>query len=227
MIRAVGVGRRYRVDGQAVDAVRDVSLEVAAGEFTAIAGPSGSGKTTFLNMVGGLDRPTSGEVWLEQARLDVLGASELSSLRRRRLGFVFQSYNLIPVLSALENVELGLMLRGAPAAARSAQAAGALARVGLSGLEGRVPAQLSGGQQQRVAVARAVAGSPALVIADEPTANLDSKTADELLALFEMLNADSGVTFLFSSHDPAVLARARRVVTFHDGRVVKDTLNPV
>jgi putative ABC transport system ATP-binding protein len=222
VIRAEALTRSYRSDGQVVHAVDDVTLEIAEREFLAIAGPSGSGKTTFLNLVGGLDRPTSGKVLLDGARVDDLPPAALSRLRREKLGFVFQSYNLIPVLTARENVELGLVLRGAPAAERSAQADELLSSVGLDGLGERRPNQLSGGQQQRVAVARALAGRPRLVIADEPTANLDSHAAEGLLQLFERLNERTGATFLFSSHDPRVLERARRVVVFRDGRVESD-----
>ncbi len=224
MIRAVDVTKTYNDPrGQPVRALQGVTLAIGKGEFLAIAGSSGSGKTTFLNIAGGLDRPSSGRIHLDGVQLDALRSSELCRLRREKLGFVFQSYNLIPVLTARENVEFGLTLRGLSAADQKSCAEEILEQVGLSGMADRRPAQLSGGQQQRVAVARAVAGSPGLIIADEPTANLDSATAQELLTLFERLNAQSGVTFLFSSHDPQVLERARRIVHFRDGKVVSDS----
>ncbi|MBI5630156.1 MAG: ABC transporter ATP-binding protein [Elusimicrobia bacterium] len=220
MIRASGLSKTYDSGVQPVRALQDVSLEVEAGEFLAIAGPSGSGKSTFLNIVGGLDRPSSGSLLLDGVELGALDAAALCRLRREKLGFVFQSYNLIPVLTARENVEFGLILRGINSGEESRRARDVLEKVGLAAMSERRPAELSGGQQQRVAVARAIAGGPRLVIADEPTANLDSSTAQELMALFEQLNRDQGITFLFSSHDPEVLRRARRVVHFKDGQVV-------
>ena len=203
-----------------VNAVEDISLSIEAGEFTAFVGPSGSGKTTFLNQVGCLDRPTQGEVSIEGVTTTGLGDGALSALRGEKIGFIFQSYNLIPVLSAAENVELSLTLAGASGGMDAARAL--LKEVGLEGLEDRRPSQLSGGQQQRVAIARALVKKPALVIADEPTANLDSASGSDILALMRALNASRGITFLFSTHDPMVMEHARRIVTLRDGKIIED-----
>ncbi len=216
------VVKHYRQGAVDVPALRGLALRVSRGEFTAICGPSGSGKTTALNLIGALDRPTSGRVLLEGRDLGRLSRRALSQLRRDRVGFVFQAYNLIPVLTAYENAEIVMALQGVPAATRRQQVMTLLAEVGLTGLEHRRPDQLSGGQQQRVAIARAIAAGPAVVLADEPTANVDSETADRLLSLMEQLNRERGVTFLFSTHDPRVMERARRVVRFVDGRVDDD-----
>ena len=203
-----------------VNAVEDISLSIEAGEFTAFVGPSGSGKTTLLNQVGCLDRPTKGEVSIEGVTTTGLGDGALSALRGEKIGFIFQSYNLIPVLSAAENVELSLTLAGASGGMEAARAL--LKEVGLEGLESRRPSQLSGGQQQRVAIARALVKKPALVIADEPTANLDSASGSDILALMRELNASRGITFLFSTHDPMVMEHARRIVTLRDGKIIED-----
>jgi putative ABC transport system ATP-binding protein len=203
-------------------ALRGVDLTLEAGEFTAMAGPSGSGKSTLLNIIGGLDRPTSGHVSVEGRDLTGLSDTELSVLRRERIGFIFQSYNLIPVLTVLENAEYVLMLQGRPADERRARVRTILREVGLDGLEKRFPRELSGGQQQRVAIARAIAPEPALVLADEPTANVDSKTAGGLLELMRRLNEEKGTTFLFSTHDPAVMKKARRLLLLKDGRIQTD-----
>jgi putative ABC transport system ATP-binding protein len=222
LLRVADVSHRYEMGGQTVRALDGVSVEFAEGEFAALAGPSGSGKTTLLNLIGVLDRPTAGRIELvgrDVARLDDAAAA---GVRRHWIGFIFQAYNLIPVLTARENVEFPLVLRGEPPERRRGAAAAALAEVGLAGLEDRRPTELSGGQQQRVAVARAIVARPKLVLADEPTANLDSATAGQLLDVMEALNRRHGVTFLFSSHDPGVLARARRVVRLKDGRVEAD-----
>ncbi|NNN06937.1 MAG: ABC transporter ATP-binding protein [Elusimicrobia bacterium] len=205
--------------GTKVAAVRGVDLKVERGEFTALAGPSGSGKSTLLNLIGTLDRPTKGDIFHDGRNVTRLDADALADFRLGALGFVFQAYNLIPVLTALENVEYPLVLRGAGASERRSAAHDALKRVGLEAQAHRRPDLLSGGQQQRVAVARAIVHRPALVLADEPTANLDSKTGAALLDLMEELNREHGVTFLFSSHDPAVLSRARRVVHLQDGEL--------
>jgi putative ABC transport system ATP-binding protein len=194
------------------------------GEFVAIAGPSGSGKTTLLNIIGGLDKPTQGSVFLEDKLLTTMTRGELSRLRLNRIGFIFQSYNLIPVLTAFENAEFVLLLQKHPAEERRQRVVNLLDEVGLSGLENRFPRDMSGGQQQRVAIARSIAPEPALVLADEPTANVDSQTASELLDLMEKLNQEKKATFLFSTHDPAVMERARRLITLKDGRIEKDTL---
>jgi putative ABC transport system ATP-binding protein len=203
-----------------VHAVHSVNIQIEKGEFTAFVGPSGSGKTSLLNQIGCLDRPTRGDVVLEGRATRDLTDAELSHLRAQRIGFIFQSFNLIPVLTALENVELSLQLAGLGAAVDRSRKV--LAEVGLSGLEGRRPNQLSGGQQQRVAVARALVKEPALVIADEPTANLDSTSGKRALELMRDLNERLGVTFLFSTHDRLVMEHARRIVVLRDGAVVED-----
>jgi putative ABC transport system ATP-binding protein len=216
------VSRVYEQGDQVVRALDGVSLVIERGEFTVVAGPSGSGKTTMLNVVAGLDRPTEGRVLLKGRDLSTMSRRQLADLRLHEVGFVFQAYNLIPVLSAEENAEFLLLLRGIPAEERSKRVRAVLREVGLEGLEDRRPAQLSGGQQQRVAVARAIVAEPSLVLADEPTANLDSRTAVALLDLMERLNRSHGTTFLFSTHDPRVMERAHRVIRMVDGRVAKD-----
>ena len=216
------VTKRYRQGAVEVDALRGLTLSVARGEFTAVCGPSGSGKTTMLNLIGALDKPTSGSVTLEGRNLAPLSRRLLSRLRRDRIGFVFQAYNLMPVLSAYENAEIVLSLQGVEPATRRQRVMKILADVGLEGLADRRPDELSGGQQQRVAIARAIASNPAVVLADEPTANVDSETAEKLLDIMEKLNRDRGITFLFSTHDPRVMERARRVVRIVDGRVERD-----
>jgi len=216
------VTKRYHQGAVEVDALRGLTLSVARGEFTAVCGPSGSGKTTMLNLIGALDKPTSGSVTLEGRNLAPLSRRLLSRLRRDRIGFVFQAYNLMPVLSAYENAEIVLSLQGVEPATRRQRVMKILADVGLEGLADRRPDELSGGQQQRVAIARAIASNPAVVLADEPTANVDSETAEKLLDIMEKLNRDRGITFLFSTHDPRVMERARRVVRIVDGRVERD-----
>lgn len=217
-----GVTRDYQQGQLTVRALRGVDLDIGRGEFTALMGPSGSGKTTLLNLIGGLDVPTSGSVSVDGRSLDQMSPRELSDLRRDRIGFVFQSYNLIPVLSAYENAEFVLLLQGRPADERRERVMRTLKDVGLEGMEHRRPGELSGGQQQRVAVARAIAGQPALVLADEPTANLDSQTGAELIELMLRLNQEHGITFVFSTHDPQVMDAARRVVRLVDGQVSED-----
>ena len=216
------VVKTYQQGSVAVPALRGLDLTVDAGEFTAIVGPSGSGKSTVLNLVGALDIPTSGAVLVEGVDLGSLSRRALSHLRRDRIGFVFQAYNLIPVLTAYENAEAVLALQGVPAATRRTRVMALLEELGLKGMEHRRPDQLSGGQQQRVAIARAIAAEPAMVLADEPTANVDSETAEKLLDLMQRLNQERGVTFLFSTHDPRVMAHARRTVRLVDGRVASD-----
>jgi len=221
------VTRVYRQGAHEVQALRGLDLQIARGEFTAICGPSGSGKTTLLNVIGALDRPSSGSVRLEGRELGNMSQRERSNMRRDRIGFVFQSYNLVPVLSACENAEMVLALQGVPRAQRRAQVLRLLGEVGLGGMEQRRPDELSGGQQQRVAFARAIAARPAVILADEPTANLDSENAARLLDLMQRLNRERGLTFLFATHDPRVMARARRIVRVEDGQVAQDELRPL
>ena len=216
------VTKVYRQGSVDIHALRGLSMEVEPGEFTAVCGPSGSGKTTMLNLIGALDAATSGSIVLEGQELGSLNKKELSELRRDRIGFVFQAYNLMPVLTAYENAEMVLWVQGVDAASRRERVMGLLEQVGLKGLEDRRPSELSGGQQQRVAIARAIASNPAVVLADEPTANVDSETAETLLGLMEELNREQGVTFLFSTHDPQVMERARRVVRLVDGNIASD-----
>ena len=217
-----GLSRDYEQGVHTVRALRGVDLDIEPGEFTALMGPSGSGKSTLLNLIGGLDEPTAGSVEIEGANLAAMTPAARSDLRRDRLGFIFQAYNLIPVLTAAENTEFVLQLQGQSPAERRARAVEMLAAVGLEGMEGRRPHEMSGGQQQRVAVARAIASDPALVLADEPTANLDSTTSDELIATMKRLNQDLGVTFVFATHDPKVMEAAQRVVRLVDGEIAED-----
>lgn len=219
-----GITKRYQQGAVAVMALDGVDLDIYAGDFATLAGPSGSGKTTLLNMIGGLDSPTSGTVTLDGQALADLTKTELADLRLHKVGFVFQAYNLVPVLSAVENIEFILRLSGVPASERHARAMAALSEVGLQGLENRRPSHLSGGQQQRVAVARALIGRPSIVLADEPTANLDSKTAEELIDLMAGLNRDQGITFLMGTHDARVIARSKRHIEMTDGKVVSDEI---
>jgi putative ABC transport system ATP-binding protein len=217
-----GVSKTYRTESVEVHALTDVTLRVAPREFATLVGPSGSGKTTLLNLVGGLDTPTAGTIVVDGHRIDTLSASALADLRLRRIGFVFQAYNLVPVLTARENVELVMELQGVGAAERASASRAVLEEVGLSALADRRPAALSGGQQQRVAVARAIASRPAVILVDEPTANLDSHTASDLLETMRTLNEKHGITFLISTHDPMVMKFARRLITLRDGRIVDD-----
>ncbi len=207
---------------QRITGLDRVSLSIEAGELLCLSGPSGSGKTTLLNALGGLDTPDSGSISLAGRRIDQLSRGALADLRLREIGFVFQAYNLIPVLSARENVEFVMQVQGVAPQQRQQRAAAVLAEVGLAGLEDRRPAEMSGGQQQRVAVARAIASEPQLVLADEPTANLDSQSATQLMDLFQALNRDRGVTFVLATHDPRVMAYARRLIRMEDGRIIED-----
>lgn len=222
VIHASGLTKTYSDGGVPVEAVRGIDVDIATGEFTAIVGPSGSGKTTLLNMLGGLDQPTAGSLAVDGRDMLSLRESELAEFRLRHIGFVFQAYNLIPVLTARENVEFIMLLQRRPAAERKDRATDLLKAVGLSDLMDRRPQRLSGGQQQRVAVARALASEPTFVLADEPTANLDSESAEQLLDIMEGLNRERGMTFVFSTHDPKVMKRARRVLTLTDGRITAD-----
>ncbi len=216
------LSREYEQGTHTVRALRGVDLDIESGEFTALMGPSGSGKTTLLNLIGALDEPTGGTVTIDGQDVGAMDRGKRSDLRMERLGFIFQSYNLIPVLTAYENAEFVLLLRGVSKAERKQRVMETLAAVGLQGLEKRRPNELSGGQQQRVAVARAIVGKPALVLADEPTANLDSKTSEALIDLMKTLNDEHGVTFVFATHDPRVMAAAKRVVHLVDGEISED-----
>jgi len=222
ILRLQNVSRLYQQGDETIRALDSVNLTLRRGEFVAIAGPSGSGKTTLLNVSVGLDQPTQGKVWVGGQDLTGMSAPELAQLRLHEVGFIFQSYNLVPVLNAEENAELILLLRGLPAVERKRSVLQVLKEVGLEGLENRRPSELSAGQQQRVAVARAIVAKPALVLADEPTANLDSETAFALIDLMEKLNQEHDTTFLFSTHDPRVMKRAKRIIHLLDGRVEKD-----
>lgn len=216
------VSRIYENGPVKVKAIDQLSLSIEPGEFAVLAGPSGSGKSTLLNLIGGLDRPTAGEVFLNQQLLNSKTDDELTRERLFKIGFVFQAYNLIPVLTAYENVQFILQIQGVPESEHQQRIMPLLAELGLEGLEQRKPPELSGGQQQRVAVARAIVGRPTIILADEPTANLDSETAISLLNLMEKLNQEQQVTFLFSSHDPRVINIARRVISLRDGRLFED-----
>ncbi len=220
IVEAKGVRKVYRGDGVETEALRGVDLRLEAGEFTALVGPSGSGKSTLLHILAGLDLPTEGVVWVGGVRLDRLSRAERARFRLEHVGLVFQSYNLLPVLTALENAAFVLELRGLSRPERERRAMAALEALGLADKAGRFPQQLSGGEQQRVAVARALAAEPLLVLADEPTANLDSKTGLALIERMQALNEERGVTFLFSTHDPRLLAHVKRIVRLEDGRLV-------
>ena len=221
-VRTEGVWKIFQQEAEEVQAVRDVSLTVERGEFTVLAGPSGSGKTTLLNVIGGLTRPTRGRVWVAGQEVSQMSNQDLAQLRLEQVGFVFQAYNLLPVLTAMENAEFPMLLQGVAAEERAARIGELFKRTGMSGLEHRRPGKLSGGQQQRVAVVRAVASQPALVLADEPTANLDSAASDALLEVMLELNRDLGVTFVFATHSTRVMGRSRRLVQMVDGRIHSD-----
>jgi len=223
-LRAEGIKKVYQEDKVQTPALRGINFEMSQGEFTALFGPSGSGKTTLLNILGGLDRPTEGKVFLGDKNLTRMREGELSSLRLFKIGFVFQSYNLIPVLTALENVEYVLLLQKVPRKERRERARKLLEELGLKELVNKRPTEMSGGQQQRVAVARAIVHYPELVLADEPTANLDSNTARELMELMKKLNQEKGISFLFSTHDPMVMEQARRLVEIRDGQIANERI---
>jgi putative ABC transport system ATP-binding protein len=223
VLELAGLRKTYRAGTQAVEALRGVDLSVEKGEFLAIVGPSGSGKTTLLNIVGCLDLPTSGKVVYEGKELHALKENELAEYRKSRISFIFQSYNLIPVLTIQENVELPIVIeRKLSRAETAAKAREMIQAVGLGGMEKRYPREISGGQEQRVAIARALVKDPILVLADEPTANLDSVTATEIVSIMQDINAKRGVTFIFSTHDRLVQEKARRIVTIRDGQVHAD-----
>lgn len=222
VIRAEGLVKIYRTDAVETLALRGVDLSIHKGEFTAVAGPSGSGKSTLLHLLGGLDRPTSGEVFLEGKALSKLHPEELARLRLERIGFVFQAHNLIPVLTVLENVTFALELRGVPARERERRAREVLAELGIEKYAQHFPHRLSGGEQQRVAVARAVVGDPAVVLADEPTASLDGENSRALIDLMRRLNETRGTTFFFATHDARLLDRVKRLLILEDGRIVSE-----
>jgi len=224
VIQTINLNKTFGKDDLKVQALDDVSISIAEGEFTALVGPSGSGKTTLLNMIGGLDNPDSGDIILNNQKISELKKSEMTTFRQENIGFVFQAYNLIPVLSAYENAEFIMLLQGTPKKERKARVMKLLSDVGLKGKENNKPGQLSGGQQQRVAVARALAAKPAYILADEPTANLDSKSTTDLLDLMYQLNQEEHMTFVFATHDQRVIDRAKRVIYIDDGKIVKDEI---
>jgi len=221
-VRCIDLCKTYRQGDQKIMGLDHVDIEIDHGGFVVLSAPSGGGKTTLLNAIGGLDLPDSGEVWIGDQRIDNLSKGDLASMRLNNIGFVFQAYNLIPVLTAQENVEFVMQVQGVAASERAEKARAILDEVGLGGLENRRPAQMSGGQQQRVAVARAIASRPAMVLADEPTANLDSHTSEKLMELFVELNQHHNTTFVIATHDQRVMGYARRVVKMLDGKVVDD-----
>ncbi len=222
VIRVESVSRNYRSGEVEVRALKSLSLSIKRGEFTAIAGPSGSGKTTLLNIIGGLDTPSSGRVILAGKPINEMSGNELSDFRRDHIGFIFQSYNLIPVLTVKENIEYVMLLQGVPEQERSQRVKAILREVGLEGMDKRLPIQLSGGQQQRVAVARAMVSRPDIILADEPTANLDSATGAALLDMMSSLNEKSGMTFIFSTHDRMIMEKSGRLIMLKDGQIESD-----
>ncbi len=222
IVECIDVNKSYRQGQIDIHALRNISLVIEKGEFTAVAGPSGSGKTTLLNLVGGLDASDAGSIVVDGNAFDQMPQSRLAHLRLHKIGFVFQAYNLIPVLSAAENVEFVMLLQGVSAHERQQRAKAILDDVGLAGKYDRRPAELSGGQQQRVAVARAIVSNPSIVLADEPTANLDSETGNGLLEMMKKMNAEKNVTFIFSTHDNMVMDYARRLILLRDGSLAED-----
>jgi putative ABC transport system ATP-binding protein len=221
-VRCIDLCKTYRQGDEDIKALDHVSIDIDQVGFVCLSAPSGGGKTTLLNAIGGLDKPDSGEVYIAGQRIDNLSKGELAELRLRQIGFVFQAFNLIPVLTARENVEFVMQVQGVAAAERQKRAVEILEEVGLAGLDDRRPADMSGGQQQRVAVARAIVSRPALVLADEPTANLDSRTSDGLMELFRELNDHHNTTFVIATHDKRVMSYAKRIVRMLDGRIVED-----
>jgi putative ABC transport system ATP-binding protein len=224
VIISKGITKVYSDDGIPVPAIRGIDIIFSAGEFSAIVGPSGSGKTTFLNIISGLDTPTEGKVLLRDKIISEMSGRELSDLRRDHIGFIFQAYNLIPVLTVEENIEYIMLLQGLDKKVRHRRVLEILKQIGLQGFENRRPPQLSGGQQQRVAIARAMVSRPSMILADEPTANLDSTTGGELLDIMRDLNLTTGMTFLFSTHDKMVMERATRIIELKDGQVISDVV---
>jgi len=219
-----GIKKVYSENAVPVHALRGIDLKIQSGEFTALVGPSGSGKTTFLNIISGLDTPTEGKVWLNGKLLSSMSGNELSDFRRDNIGFIFQAYNLIPVLTVEENIEYIMLLQSVPKIERHRRVTAMLEEVGLAGFADRKPPKLSGGQQQRVAIARAMVSQPTIILADEPTANLDSKTGTELLDMMTVLNEQTGMTFIFSTHEQMVMDRAKRLILLKDGQVESDEI---
>ena len=222
LIEVRGINKRYRMGDAEIGALNEVSLGIEKGEFVAIMGPSGSGKSTFMNIVGCLDKPTSGQYLLEGVDVGGLGRDELAEIRNKKLGFVFQGFNLLPRASALENVELPLLYNGLAAKERMKRSAEALVAVGLRGREKHHPNQLSGGQQQRVAIARALVNNAPIILADKPTGNLDTKTSDEIMELLVRLNVESNITVILVTHESGIAAYSKRIIRFLDGRVIGD-----
>jgi len=222
IIRAIDLARTYEMGETEVEALRGINLDVITGQFVALVGPSGSGKSTFLNLVGGLDQPTSGELWVDGVELGVSKEKALTEHRRKRVGFVFQSFNLLPRLTALENVALPLMFVGVPEQERQQRARDLLVEVGLEERLDHRPTQLSGGEQQRVAIARALVSQPAIILADEPTGNIDSATGTEILGLLRRLNKEQGVTLLLVTHDAEAAAFADRIIQVRDGQIAEE-----
>jgi putative ABC transport system ATP-binding protein len=222
LIKTENLNKTYQDNGVPVEALKNINLTINKGEYVVIAGPSGSGKTTLLNLLGALDEPTSGKVLFENEDIAKKSRKELSEFRLQKLGFIFQAYNLIPVLTALENIEFSMMLSGIPEKERHEKALKLMEELEIKDLADKRPNAMSGGQQQRVAVARAIVNNPSVVLADEPTANLDSKTGSKLLDLMEKMNKEKNITFIFSSHDKQVIDRAKRLVILKDGMIEKD-----
>lgn len=221
VVQCQDVTKTYQQGTIEVHALNHVDFEARRGDFICLSGPSGSGKSTLLNMIGGLDTPTSGEVYIDDEEIDELNKSELADMRLHKIGFVFQAYNLIPVLTAQENIEMVMQMQGISKKERNKKSSAILEEVGLKGLENRKPPELSGGQQQRVAVARAIVSKPSLVLADEPTANLDSVTANKLIDLMLKMNEVHDTTFIISTHDPMIMQRAKTLVKLHDGKITE------
>lgn len=220
MLELKNVSKTYGIGEATVTALRDVTLSISEGEFTAFAGSSGSGKTTLLNLIGGLDTPTHGQICLENQNLATLSSRQLADLRRKKLGFIFQTFNLLPVLTGIENIEYPLLRMGLDKTEITKRSIEAVTRVGLKTVMHHRPNQMSGGQRQRIAIARALVHHPKIILADEPTANLDKKTAADIISLMRSLNQESGVTFLFSTHDPMIIESARRVIHVSDGHIL-------
>ena len=222
VIEVIGLSKTYRLGPVSVEALRDVSLSIRQGEFLAVMGPSGSGKSTLMNILGCLDRPTEGVYRFDGEEVEALGRDALAAIRSRKIGFVFQGFNLLPRMTALENVELPMIYDTVPSGERRTRAREALAALGILDREHHLPTQMSGGQQQRVAIARAIVNSPSLLLADEPTGNLDTATSEEIMGVVLALNEERGITIVIVTHDPEVARHARRIVRFRDGRIVSD-----